>query len=45
LGGHVSLAASANRKFKFKKRGQLLIGVHNEPLSVAAVCVNNPGYS
>src|SRR5205814_10083231 len=29
----------------FQKRSQLLIGTHNETLSVAAVCVNNPDCS
>jgi hypothetical protein len=28
--------AGANRRFKFKKRGQLFIRVHNETLSVVA---------
>ena len=28
--------------FEFPKRSQLLIGVHNETLSVVAVRVNNP---
>jgi hypothetical protein len=32
----------ANRRFQFQKRGQLFIGVHNETLSVVAVCVRSP---
>jgi hypothetical protein len=27
---------------QFQKRGQLFIGVHNEALTVVAVCVSNP---
>ena len=38
-------AASANRRFKFQKRRQLFIRVHNETLSVVAVCVYNPDRS
>jgi hypothetical protein len=34
-----------NRRFKFNKRGQLLIRSHNETLSVAAMCVSNPDCS
>jgi len=34
-------AASANRRFQFHKRSQLFIGVHNETLSIAAMCVSN----
>jgi hypothetical protein len=30
-----------NRRFESKKRSQLFIGVHNEPLAIVAVCVNN----
>jgi hypothetical protein len=30
-----------NRRFKFQKRGQLLICTHNETLSVAAMRVSN----
>jgi hypothetical protein len=30
------------RQFEFQKRTQLFIGVHNETLSVVAVCVHNP---
>jgi hypothetical protein len=29
-------------RFQFHKRSQLFISVHNETLSVIAVCVNNP---
>jgi hypothetical protein len=36
---------SANRRFQFQKSGQLLIRVHNETLSIAAVCVCNPDRS
>jgi len=36
---------SANRRFKFKKCGRLLIRVHNETLSVVAVRVCNPDCS
>jgi hypothetical protein len=35
----------AHRRFEFKKSAQLFIGVHNETLSVAAMCVGNPGCS
>jgi hypothetical protein len=38
-------AASADRGFEFQKRSQLFIGVHNETLSVVAVCINNPDRS
>jgi hypothetical protein len=38
-------AASANRRFQFQKGGQLFIRTHNETLSVAAMCVNNPDRS
>jgi hypothetical protein len=31
----VQFAAIANRRFEFQKRGQLLIRVHNETLSVS----------
>jgi len=34
-----------NRPFQFQKRSPLFIGVHNEPLSIVAVCVNNPDQS
>jgi hypothetical protein len=34
--------ASPNRRFKFKKRRQLFIRVHNEALTVAAMRVSNP---
>jgi hypothetical protein len=30
-------AASTNRRFKFQKRGQLFIRVHNETLSIVAL--------
>jgi hypothetical protein len=35
----------ANRQFKFQKRSQLFIRTHNEPLSVAAMCISNPDCS
>jgi hypothetical protein len=38
-------AASPNHRFKFHKRGQLLIRTHNVTLSVATMCVNNPDRS
>jgi hypothetical protein len=31
--------------FKFSKPRQLVVGTHNETLSVAAMCVNNPDRS
>jgi hypothetical protein len=30
-----------NCRFQFQERRQLFIGMHNEPLSVVAVCVSN----
>ena len=36
---------AANRRFEFHKRSQLFIRVHNESLSVAAMCVCNPDRS
>jgi len=36
---------AANRKFKFHKRRQLLIRVHNETLAVPAMRVRNPDRS
>jgi hypothetical protein len=38
-------AASANRRFQFRKRRQLFIRMHNETLSVVAMCVCNPDRS
>jgi hypothetical protein len=38
-------AASANRRFEFHKRSQLFIRLHNETLSVVAMCVCNPDRS
>jgi hypothetical protein len=35
----------ANRQFKFDERSQLFIGVHNEPLSVVAMCISDPDRS
>jgi hypothetical protein len=37
--------ASANRRFEFHKSGQLFIRMNDEPLSVVAMCVNNPDRS
>jgi hypothetical protein len=34
--------APANHRFEFEKRRQLFIRAHNETLSVATMCVNNP---
>jgi len=34
-----------NRPFQFHKRSQLFVGLHNEPLSVAAMCASNPDRS
>ena len=30
----------ANRSFKFQKRSQLFVSLHNEALSIAAMCVS-----
>jgi hypothetical protein len=38
-------SAGSNRRFKFYKRGQLFISVHNETLSVIAVRIGNPDRS
>jgi hypothetical protein len=38
-------AAIPSRRFEFQKSGQLFIRTHNEPLSVAAMSVNNPDCS
>jgi hypothetical protein len=35
-------ASSANRQFEFQKSSRDFLRVHNETLSVAAMCVNNP---
>jgi hypothetical protein len=37
-------SATANRRFKFQKRRQLVVSMHNETLSVA-MCVNDPDCS
>jgi len=34
-----------NRLFQFQKRSPLFIGVNNKPLSIVAMCVNNPNWS
>jgi hypothetical protein len=39
------LAATPNRRFEFNKRHQLFVGMPNETLSVAAMCVCNLGCS
>jgi hypothetical protein len=36
---------NASSRFKFQKRSQLFIRSHNETLSVATMCVNNPDCS
>ena len=36
---------SMNRLFEFQKCRQLFVGVHNETLSIAAICVANPSRS
>jgi hypothetical protein len=38
-------AASAGRRFEFQKSCQLFIGMHNETLSVVAMCISNEDYS
>jgi hypothetical protein len=35
------IPSSANHEFKFEKRRQLLVRVHNETFSVVAMCVCN----
>jgi hypothetical protein len=35
---------AANGRLQFHKGSPLFIGVHNEPLSIVAMCVNNPDY-
>jgi hypothetical protein len=35
---------SVSRSDSFQKRSQLFIGMHNEPLSIVAMCVNNPDH-
>jgi hypothetical protein len=30
------------QRFQLQKRSQLIVGAHNETVSVAAVCVGNP---
>jgi hypothetical protein len=35
----------SNHRFEFHKRGELFIRSHNEPLSIAAMCVDNPDRS
>ena len=34
-----------NRPFQLKKRSQLFFRVHDEPLSVVAMCVHDPDFS
>ena len=43
--GTENLLFAAHRRFKFQKRRQLFICMHNETLSVVAVCVCNPDRS
>ena len=38
-------SAGSNRRFEFQKRSQLLIGTHNETLTVAAMRVGNRDWS
>jgi hypothetical protein len=40
-----TIAASASRHFKFQKRSQLFIGVHDQTLSIVAMRVSNPDRS
>jgi hypothetical protein len=37
--------ALVHRRFQFHQRGQLFIRMHNETLSVVAMCVCNPDRS
>jgi hypothetical protein len=39
------ISGRASRRFKFHKRSELFIRVHNETLSVVAMRVNNPDCS
>jgi hypothetical protein len=39
------LSELSARRFKFDKRSQLFICMYNEPLSIVAVCINNPDRS
>jgi len=41
----MALTSKANRCFEFDKRRQLLIGTHDEPLSVVPMRVSNPDCS
>jgi hypothetical protein len=41
----VAMRADDESRLEFQKRSQLFIRVHNEALSVAAMCVNNPDCS
>jgi hypothetical protein len=36
-----TLAHSQNRRIKFQEGSQLFVGVHNEALTVAAMCVSH----
>jgi hypothetical protein len=38
----VTYSSGSNRRFKLQKRAELFLGVHNEAVSVAALCVCNP---
>jgi hypothetical protein len=44
-GAALCCTPAPDRRFEFQKSSQLLIGVHNETLSVVPVCVNNPDRS
>jgi len=37
-----SQQVDTNRPFQFEKRSELVIGTHNAPLSVTAMCVSDP---
>jgi len=39
------LTFEPNRQFKFNKRSQLFVGLHNEMLPIIAMCVSNPDRS
>jgi peptidase YpeB-like protein len=38
-------SACSDLRFQLHKRSPLFIGMHNEPLSIVAMCVNNPDRS
>jgi hypothetical protein len=41
IGSSSQFGALLNRRFEFEERRQLFIRVHNETLSVIAMCVSN----